>query len=458
MHALLARQSPARRDEHMRKPDFHILPRHVIRRDTWARLEPARTAESSWHEITDAPHCQAFLAKDELLHDEPSTLLLGNQSQKQQAPSQDHLRLPARGSSGTCESQQPQGFVSQRSPLLLDTLQCVICLGGRGDWSTCQDPCGNHHSQDFIAAPLAERLSGPKTGLISPLRSSGTEATVRWFDVDPTPKASTGAWDGRGPPCDVRRLDDLQSMPACWRTLPRCPAIPLRAPSDVHCQLVTLSLVEADSLFPFSHEGHEALVPSRCILWSPVTSILFSEFLIVFERSMPESRRPSLRLDLVQLTVSQVVLRQRRGTFLARASPNENTGHADKREIDGRGKPTAVSESTNKEGSCRKSERKDRRRTPSTVFKKTNDAENPEDRGIPPNKACKKQRWNAQHTLRRSSQTNQHLFRRISPRSRIGPIKEVNTFNKEGSADIGVKVPSTSNPKILISEEVQNCR
>ena len=43
------------------------------------------------------------------------------------------------------------------------------------------------------------------------------------------------------------------------------------------------------------------------------------------------------------------------------------------------------------------------------------------------------------------------------------PIKERHIFNKEGSACIDVKVPSTSDPEILIwvdarTEEFQNCR
>ena len=55
------------------------------------------------------------------------------------------------------------------------------------------------------------------------------------------------------------------------------------------------------------------------------------------------------------------------------------------------------------------------------------------------------------------------LLRRIRSKSTIGPIKEINVFNKEGSAGTDVRVPSTSNPEILTwfnacTEEVQNCR
>ena len=47
--------------------------------------------------------------------------------------------------------------------------------------------------------------------------------------------------------------------------------------------------------------------------------------------------------------------------------------------------------------------------------------------------------------------------------SRIVPIKDIHIFNKEGSAGVDVKVPSTRNPEILIwanarTDEVQTCR
>ena len=55
------------------------------------------------------------------------------------------------------------------------------------------------------------------------------------------------------------------------------------------------------------------------------------------------------------------------------------------------------------------------------------------------------------------------ILQRTNPRSRIGPIKEIHVFNKEGSSGTDVKVPSTSNPELLIwvnvcTEEVHNCR
>ena len=65
------------------------------------------------HEITDAPHSEALLAKEELLHDKkPSTHMLAT-NQEQQALPQDCLRLPAAvlftitklSPIGTCESQ-----------------------------------------------------------------------------------------------------------------------------------------------------------------------------------------------------------------------------------------------------------------------------------------------------------------------------------------------------------------
>ena len=55
------------------------------------------------------------------------------------------------------------------------------------------------------------------------------------------------------------------------------------------------------------------------------------------------------------------------------------------------------------------------------------------------------------------------LRRRISHRSRIGPIKEINIFNKAGSSGIDVKLPSAKDPEVLVwvstlTDEVQNCR
>ena len=55
------------------------------------------------------------------------------------------------------------------------------------------------------------------------------------------------------------------------------------------------------------------------------------------------------------------------------------------------------------------------------------------------------------------------LRRRISPTSRIGPIKEIYIFNKEGSSGIDVKLPSAKHPEMLVwvstlTDEVENCR
>ena len=73
---------------------------------------------------------------------------------------------------------------------------------------------------------------------------------------------------------------------------------------------------------------------------------------------------------------------------------------------DSGGKPPATTESTNKNVNCRKSERKDRRRTLSTLSN-CRLRRNLQHRGAPSNEACTKQRWIAQHTLCRSWQTNQ---------------------------------------------------
>ena len=83
-----------------------------------------------------------------------------------------------------------------------------------------------------------------------------------------------------------------------------------------------------------------------------MTSVLFSEFVIILETLMRSTLKwDKIQLqaflfhesrscpDLVQLTISQGVLRWRRGTSVP-----------------------AISESTNNKGSCRQSERKDRRR------------------------------------------------------------------------------------------------
>ena len=86
------------------------------------------------------------------------------------------------------------------------------------------------------------------------------------------------------------------------------------------------------------------------------------------------------------------------------------------------------------------------------------------DRRIPSNKAFKKQRWTpCGEADRPTSVEGGRILQRTSPRSRIGPIKEIHVFNKEGSSGTDVKVPSISNPEILIwvnvcTEEVHNCR
>ena len=55
------------------------------------------------------------------------------------------------------------------------------------------------------------------------------------------------------------------------------------------------------------------------------------------------------------------------------------------------------------------------------------------------------------------------LLRRIIHGTRIGPIKELNIFNKKRNVGIDLKVPSTSDPELLIwvnscTDDVQNCR
>ena len=83
-----------------------------------------------------------------------------------------------------------------------------------------------------------------------------------------------------------------------------------------------------------------------------------------------ESRRNAAS-DAVALRVSETATLSRaqtaEGNLSARASLLETTWHADSERSTAEGNLAAISESTNKEGSCRKSERKDRHRTSSTV-------------------------------------------------------------------------------------------
>ena len=91
--------------------------------------------------------------------------------------------------------------------------------------------------------------------------------------------------------------------------------------------------------------------------------------------------RPSPCLDLVQLTTSQVVLRQQR----------ETSGYF----------------GIYKQQKQLAKQRTQRQTKNSFDCKIAEYAQNLEDRGTPSNKACKKQRWKAQHILRRSWQTIQ---------------------------------------------------
>ena len=95
------------------------------------------------------------------------------------------------------------------------------------------------------------------------------------------------------------------------------------------------------------------------------------------------------------------------------------------RRIDGRGKPPAMSESTIKKGSFRKSQRNDRWWTHSTVSN-CRLRRNPEDRWIHSDKACKKRALECSANVA-EKRTNRPVLKVDG--SRTGPIKEI----KEGS-------------------------
>ena len=64
---------------------------------------------------------------------------------------------------------------------------------------------------------------------------------------------------------------------------------------------------------------------------------------------------------------------------------------------------------------------------------------------------------------RPTSSKGGRLLRRVSLRSRVGPIAEIDIFATKGCSGIDVQVPSTANPELLVwtnacTDEVQNCR
>ena len=134
---------------------------------------------------------------------------------------------------------------------------------------------------------------------------------------------------------------------------------------------------------------------------------------------------------------------------------------------DSGGKPPATTESTNKNVSCRKSERKDRRRTLSTLSncrlrRNSSTSGSSFKRGLHETaldcSAYLVEKLTDQPVLKVAN-----YFVEFVPEAELGRSKKEIFFNEEGSAGTDVRVPSTSNPEILIwfnacTEEVQNCR
>ena len=121
--------------------------------------------------------------------------------------------------------------------------------------------------------------------------------------------------------------------------------------------------------------------------------------------SFQESRRTSVCLELLQLTISQVTPSQRRGNLLARASPFEHTWQAgsERSMVEGNF-PLVPNQQTRKAVVEKANEKTDKELV--RLCKILDYAEIRKIGRILSNKACKKQRWIAQHTLWRSWQTN----------------------------------------------------
>ena len=156
------------------------------------------------------------------------------------------------------------------------------------------------------------------------------------------------------------------------------------------------------------------------------------------------------------------------GNQLARASPLENTWHAyGARSTAERNFLLSPNQQTRKIVVERANEETDEELY--RLCKIADDAEILKIGEFPSNKACTKQRWIGLHSIpcgeadRPTSVEGGGILQGIFSGSRMRPIKEIHIFNKEGSECIDLKVPSTSDPEILIwvdarTEEVQNCR
>ena len=179
---------------------------------------------------------------------------------------------------------------------------------------------------------------------------------------------------------------------------------------------------------------------------------------------LQESPRPPLTLDLMQLTISQVVLRQRKETsqqehHLLKILGAQATKDRRHKEISGYFWIHKQERQLSKQ--------RTKRQTQNFIdCENCKIRRNPEDREIPLNKAARNSAGLRSipcgEADRPTSVESGQLLRWISPGSRIGPIKELSIFNTEGNVDIDVKVPSTSKPEILMwvnacTEEVQHC-
>ena len=214
----------------------------------------------------------------------------------------------------------------------------------------------------------------------------------------------------------------------------------------------------------FSRRNHFASVIHLWRWWlmssvQPATTALFSDFVDILSRSV----RLALKVDEIQLQLFS--LQQSRspplsrpcaadnvdrcaqtaeGNLWARASPCWKHLTCRQRKIDGRGK--LFTDSTDKKDSCRRANGKtDEEVDP--LRKVVDDAEILE---VGEFLACQKQRWNAQHTLRRNWQTNQCWRWMITSKNQSRKQNWADhryLFSKEGSWGIDVKVPSTSNPE-----------
>ena len=117
---------------------------------------------------------------------------------------------------------------------------------------------------------------------------------------------------------------------------------------------------------------------------------------------LQESRRTSFSfdLDLKQLNISHAVLRWRRGTSQQEHHFLRILGMQTAR--DPRQTETSCYYQINKQERQMSKGRTENQDGELYRLYNCRLHKHPQDRGVPSNKACKKQRWNAQHTLRKS--------------------------------------------------------